>query len=165
VAYAYKIGKYEVTNAQYTAFLNAVDPSGANASGIYNSSMGSNARSGISFNVAAANGSKYTIKSNMGDKPVNYVSWYDAARFTNWLHNGQGAGSTETGACTLSGNTGIITKNVGATVWLPSEDEWYKAAYYQPSGAGGDADSSQRRSQTAATAVTAAGGRNFFCKP
>jgi formylglycine-generating enzyme required for sulfatase activity len=101
----------------------------------------------------------------MGDKPVNYVSWYDAARFTNWLHNGQGAGSTETGAYTLSGNTGIITKNVGATVWLPSEDEWCKAAYYQPSGAGGDADSSQRRSQTAATAVTAAGGRNFFCKP
>jgi formylglycine-generating enzyme required for sulfatase activity len=58
VAYAYKIGKYEVTNAQYTAFLNAVDPSGANASGIYNSRMGSNARGGISFNVAAANGSK-----------------------------------------------------------------------------------------------------------
>jgi formylglycine-generating enzyme len=68
------------------------------------------------------------------------VSWYDAARFTNWLHNGQGGGSTETGAYTLSGNTGIITKNVGATVWLPSEDEWYKAAYYQPSGAGGDTD-------------------------
>jgi formylglycine-generating enzyme required for sulfatase activity len=69
---------------------------------------------------------------------VNYVSWYDAARFANWLHNGQGSGSTETGAYTLSGNTGIITKNVGATVYLPSEDEWYKAAYYDPTaGAGG----------------------------
>jgi formylglycine-generating enzyme len=43
VAYAYKIGQYEVTNAQYTEFLNAVDPTGANANGIYNSSMGSNA--------------------------------------------------------------------------------------------------------------------------
>jgi formylglycine-generating enzyme required for sulfatase activity len=141
VAYAYKIGKYEVTNAQYTEFLNAVDPTGANANGIYNSSMGSNARGGISFNAGAASGSKYTIRTSMGDKPVNYVSWYDAARFTNWLHNGQGSGSTETGAYTLSGNTGIITKNVGATVWLPSEDEWYKAAYYQPSAAGGDTDS------------------------
>jgi formylglycine-generating enzyme required for sulfatase activity len=138
VAYAYKIGKYEVTNAQYTAFLNAVDPTGANANGIYNSNMGSNARGGISFNVAAANGAKYSAKTNMGDKPVNYVSWYDAARFTNWLHNGQGSGSTETGAYTLNGNTGLITKNVGATVWLPSEDEWYKAAYYDPTaGAGG----------------------------
>ena len=141
VAYAYKIGKYEVTNAQYTEFLNAVDPTGANANGIYNTNMGSNARGGITYTSGAASGSKYTIRTSMGDKPVNYVSWYDSARFTNWLHNGQGAGSTETGAYTLSGNTGIITKNVGATVWLPSEDEWYKAAFYQPSAAGGDADS------------------------
>jgi formylglycine-generating enzyme required for sulfatase activity len=146
VAYAYKIGQYEVTNAQYTAFLNAVNSDGSGVggigpNGIYNTLMGSDARGGISFNAGAANGSKYTIRTSMGDKPVNYVSWYDAARFTNWLHNGQGSGSTETGAYTLTGNTGIITKNVGATVWLPSEDEWYKAAYYQPSGAGGDTDS------------------------
>ncbi len=139
VAYAYQIGKYEVTNAQYADFLNAVDPGGANANGIYNTNMGSNARGGITYTSGAASGSKYTIRTSMGDKPVNYVSWYDSARFTNWLHNGQGAGSTETGAYTLSGNTGIITKNVGATVWLPSEDEWYKAAYYDPTpGASGN---------------------------
>ncbi len=132
VGYVYNIGKYEVTNSQYTAFLNAADPTGANANGIYNTTMGSNARGGITFTSGAASGSKYTIRTSMGDKPVNYVSWYDSARFTNWLHNGQGSGSTETGAYTLSGNTGIITKNVGATVWLPSEDEWYKAAYYDP---------------------------------
>jgi formylglycine-generating enzyme len=158
VAYDYKIGQYEVTNAQYTSFLNAVDPSGANANGIYNTNMGSNARGGISFNSGAANGMKYTIRSSMGDKPVNYVSWYDAARFANWLHNGQGAGSTETGAYTLNGNTGLITKNVGAAVWLPSEDEWYKAAYYQPSGAGGDADNYwtyATQSNTAPTVATA----------
>jgi formylglycine-generating enzyme required for sulfatase activity len=139
VAYTYQIGKYEVTNAQYTAFLNAVDATGANANGIYNTNMGSNASGGITFTSGAASGSKYTIRTSMGDKPVNYVSWYDSARFTNWLHNGQGAGSTETGAYTLSGNTGIIIKNVNATVWLPSENEWYKAAYYDPTvGAGGD---------------------------
>jgi formylglycine-generating enzyme required for sulfatase activity len=138
VAYAYQIGKYEVTNAQYTAFLNAADPSGANANGIYNINMGSNARGGITYTAGAASGAKYTIRTSMGDKPVNYVSWYDAARFANWLHNGQGSGSTETGAYTLSLNTGIITKNSGATVYLPSEDEWYKAAYYDPTpGAGG----------------------------
>jgi sulfatase modifying factor 1 len=138
VAYAYQIGKYEVTNAQYGEFLNAVDPGGANANGIYNDNMGSDGRGGITYTPGAASGAKYTIRSNMGDKPVNFVSWYDAARFTNWLGNGQGAGSTETGAYTLSGNTGIITKNVGATVYLPSEDEWYKAAYYDPTtGAGG----------------------------
>lgn len=139
VAYAYQIGKYEVTNAQYTEFLNKADPSGANANGIYNASMGSDARGGITYTSGAASGSKYTIRTNMGNKPVNFVSWYDSARFTNWVNNGQGAGSTETGAYTLSGNTGIITKNVGATVWLPSEDEWYKAAYYDPTpGASGN---------------------------
>jgi len=132
VDYAYQIGKYEVTNAQYTEFLNTADPSGANANGIYNSNMGSNARGGITFTSGAASGAKYTIRTSMGNKPVNYVSWYDAARFTNWMHNGQGSGSTETGAYTLTGNTGLSTKNVGATVWLPSENEWYKAAYYDP---------------------------------
>jgi formylglycine-generating enzyme len=138
VAYAYQIGKYEVTNGQYTEFLNAVDATGANANGIYNSSMGSDARGGITFTSGAADGMKDTIRSSMGDKPVNFVSWYDAARFTNWLHNGQGAGDTETGAYTLTLSTGLITKNVGANVWLPSEDEWYKAAYYDPTaGAGG----------------------------
>jgi formylglycine-generating enzyme required for sulfatase activity len=54
------------------------------------------------------------------------------------MMNGQGSGSTEVGAYTLTGNTGIITKNSGANVYLPSEDEWYKAAYYDPTpGAGG----------------------------
>jgi sulfatase modifying factor 1 len=138
VAYAYQIGKYEVTNAQYGAFLNAVDSSGANANGVYNSLMGSNSRGGITYTPDAVSGAKYTIRTSMGDKPVNFVSWYDSARFTNWMNNGQGTGSTETGAYTLSGNEGIITKNVGATVYIPSEDEWYKAAYYDPTpGAGG----------------------------
>jgi hypothetical protein len=110
VDHIYNIGKYEVTNAQYAAFLNAVDPAGANANGIYNGNMGSNIRGGITYTSGAASGSKYTVRANMGNKPVNYVSWYDAARFTNWMGNGQGAGSTETGSYTLTGNTGIILK-------------------------------------------------------
>jgi formylglycine-generating enzyme required for sulfatase activity len=158
VAYAYQIGKYEVTNAQYGEFLNAVDPGGANANDVYSTSMGSNDRGGITYTAGAASGAKYTIRSNMGDKPVNFVSWYDAARFTNWLGNGQGAGSTETGAYTLSGNTGLITKNVGATVYLPSEDEWYKAAYYDPTAGAGGGDNYwayATQSNTAPTVGTA----------
>ncbi len=140
VAYNYKIGKHEVTNGQYTEFLNTVDPTGTNPNEIYDPSMGSDARGGISFNATATNGEKYAIRTNMGDKPVNYVRWHDAARFTNWLNNGQGNATTESGAYTLIGNTGFSSRNSGpnVTVWLPSENEWYKAAYYDPTvGAGG----------------------------
>jgi formylglycine-generating enzyme required for sulfatase activity len=135
VADTYRIGKYEVTNAQYREFLNTVDPAGTNPNGIYNASMGSDERGGISFNSGAANGAKYSVKANMGNKPVNYVSWYDAARFANWMNNGQGAGSTETGAYTLSSGP-LPTRNTNSTIWLPSENEWYKAAYYDPSAGG-----------------------------
>ncbi len=137
VAYDYYIGKYEVTNAQYTEFLNNADPTGTNPNGIYNSSMGSDARGGITYTPGAANGAKYTTRSNMDNKPVNNVSWFDAARFVNWMGNGQGAGSTETGAYTLSGTSGAPLRNVGVTFSLPSVNEWYKAAYYDPTpGAG-----------------------------
>jgi formylglycine-generating enzyme required for sulfatase activity len=76
---------------------------------------------------------------------VTYVSWYDAARFSNWLSNGQPTGlqtvgTTESGSYTLTGNTGLISYNGTGLYRLPSESEWYKAAYYQPAAAGGDAD-------------------------
>ena len=141
VAYEYQIGKYEVTNAEYTAFLNAVDPEGANANDIYNTGMGSERSGGITYTAGSASGGKYTIKSNMGDRPVIYVSWYDGARFTNWMHNGQPLATassadpgTETGAYTLNGayENEVILKNPVAKYWIPSEDEWYKAAYYDP---------------------------------
>lgn len=137
VGHAYRIGKYEVTNSQYAAFLNNVDSSGANPNSIYHPGMGSDARGGINFSAGAPAGSKYSVKPNMGNKPVNYVSWYDAARFVNWLASEQGAGGTETGSYTMSGG-GVIYKNAGATIWIPTENEWYKAAFYDPTpGAGG----------------------------
>jgi formylglycine-generating enzyme required for sulfatase activity len=67
------------------------------------------------------------------DMPVNYVSWYDSLRFANWLHNGQPTGAqdnttTEDGAYDMSLGSSVVRK-AGATVFLSSEDEWYKAAY------------------------------------
>src|SRR5262249_36788583 len=80
-----------------------------------------------------------------------YVSWGDAARFANWLHNGQPTGpqnasTTEDGAYTLNGATSsaalmAITRNAGGRWFIPTENEWYKAAYYQPAAQGGDSDS------------------------
>jgi hypothetical protein len=42
----------------------------------------------------------YNAKPGREDMPVNFVSFYDALRFANWLHDGQGAGDTETGTYT-----------------------------------------------------------------
>ena len=124
VDHAYWIGKYEVTNAQYAEFLNAKGQS--NDNGIYNSSMAS-----YGITQSGSSGSySYTVTSALANRPVVFVSWFDAARFANWMMNGQGNASMETGAYTLNGATsGIILANAGAKVYIPSENEWYKAAY------------------------------------
>jgi formylglycine-generating enzyme len=138
VPYAYNIGTYDVTNSQYVAFLNSNDPTGANPLALFNSYMSAPLFGGITYNSGAASGSKYSVIGSSGQNPVNDVTWYDAIRFANWLDNGQVPGMTETGAYTLLGGTptptnGLsITRNAGATVFLPSENEWYKAAYYNP---------------------------------
>ena len=68
------------------------------------------------------------MKSGFANKPVNYVSFYDSLRFSNWLNNGQGSGDTETGAYTLLGGTATpsngptVTRNAGAND-LPHQRE------------------------------------------
>ena len=62
VAYTYRIAKHEVTNSQYTEFLNAVDAMGTNPNSVYDNAMGSQTRGGIAFDNAAANGAKYSPK-------------------------------------------------------------------------------------------------------
>ena len=70
----------------------------------------------------------YRVTADWANRPVNYVSYWDAARFCNWLHNGQGNGDTETGAYTLNGYNGTggpgIVRNRLAKWFLPSENEW-----------------------------------------
>ena len=148
VAYDYAISKTEVTNAQYTEFLNSVAT--IDQYGLYNTNMDSSTRAGITRNGSPGSYS-YAVKADAieqgpggtnytyADKPVLYVSWYDSVRFTNWMHNGQGSSDTEAGAYSLLGGTAApsngpsVTRNTDATYWLPSEDEWYKAAYHDAS--------------------------------
>jgi hypothetical protein len=147
VAYDYRIGTTEVTVGQYTDFLNAVAATDTYA--LYNTSMDTDfnirgiSRSGVSGSYT------YSVIGSAA-LPVTYVSWGDAARFSNWLHNGQPTGAqnastTEDGAYTLNGATSqaalsAVTRKAGATWFIPNESEWYKAAYHQPAAQGGDAD-------------------------
>src|SRR5215471_7227101 len=107
VGYNYSIGKYDVTVGQYTAFLNAV--AATDTYGLYNPSMATDLNiAGIARSGSSGGYSYSTIGSP--NHPITYVSWGDAARFANWLHNGQPAGAqdattTEDGAYTLNGAT------------------------------------------------------------
>jgi sulfatase modifying factor 1 len=137
VSYNYNIGKYEVTAGQYTTFLNA--KAKTDTYGLYNTYMADTGFRGCNIQRTGSAGSyTYTVASDWANKPVNYVSYWDACRFANWLGNGQGNGDTETGAYTLGGYNGpdgrTIQRNTGWTWAVTSEDEWYKAAYYKGGG-------------------------------
>ena len=125
--------KSEITNAQYVELPNSV----ANQSDPF--ALYSPPMSGIAFPLVPIGFERfYELRAGFANKPVNQVSFYDALRFINWMHNGQGNGDTETGAYTLFGGTptpsGFLF-NSGASFFLPSENEWYKAAYYDPATA------------------------------
>lgn len=144
VATNFAISQFEITNDQYARFLNSV-ATDSDPNGLWDVLMGGDPRGGINrFNAVAP--FKYAARTNMAGKPVCFVSWADAARFCNWLHNGQPGGpqgptTTETGAYTMpgGGGPGPVARNPGAKWYLPNENEWYKAAYHDPVNAGADA--------------------------
>src|SRR5262249_23056742 len=135
VDHVYQIGKYEVTAGQYTEFLNAVAK--ADPNGLYSTKMGDPAGS-LGANIQRPGSSpnfSYTVAADWANRPVNYVSFWDAARFTNWLYNGQPAGAqdlgtTEGGAYHDVGDQTLFGRNLDAKFFIPTEDEWYKAAYH-----------------------------------
>jgi len=135
VDHPYLIGKYEVSNAQYREFLNTKAAVG-DPYGLYNPDMATD-HGGIERNGAgtALNPWVYTPKGGdpiWDSRPVNFVSFWDAARFANWLNNGQGNSDTESGAYQHLDDLGSFARQPGAKIFLPTEDEWYKAAYYDP---------------------------------
>ncbi len=89
-----------------------------------------------------ANDRNDSITSTIFVEAIFAVTWGDAARFANWLTNNQpvgaeGNGTTETGSYTLNGATSnaalnAVTRNANADYVIPTENEWYKAAYYNP---------------------------------
>jgi sulfatase modifying factor 1 len=151
VDYSYQIGKFEITSGQYASFLNAVAKT--DTYGLYNPYMGyagDPAYGGCNIKRTGASGNyTYSVPADWANRPVYYVSWGDAARFVNWLANGQPTGAqnlstTEDGSYYLNGaitNQALIavTRKSNAKWFIPTSNEWYKAAYYdpnKPSGAG-----------------------------
>jgi formylglycine-generating enzyme required for sulfatase activity len=119
VDYVYQIGKYEVTNAQWYDFVSAAGAPTGNPSNAYDESA-------------------FWTGDNI---PATYVSWLEAAQFCNYLTSGD----KSQGAYQFSGNNsnagdfeGInrdsAVSTYGIIYVLPTEDEWYKAAYYTGTG-------------------------------
>lgn len=90
---------------------------------------------------------------NVGTHPATGVSWNEAARFVNWLNTSTGHQAAykfalQPGDAGYDANANINLwtvadagydsanpyRNALAYYFLPSEDEWYKAAYYSGSG-------------------------------
>jgi formylglycine-generating enzyme required for sulfatase activity len=146
VDHVFAIGKYEVTSGQYTAFLNAVAATDPYL--LYDTRMWTHAQ-GCKIERTGASGSyAYSVAPDQANRPVNFISWGDAARFVNWLHNGQPAGApgpatTEDGSYFLDGKMSdfeleSVVREPDATWVIPTEDEWYKAAYHKNDGVTGN---------------------------
>ena len=121
VDYTYRIGKYEVINAQWDAFISGAGVPSGNPSHAY----------GLAAYFEGAN------------VPTNNVSWYAAAQFCNYLTSGD----KSKGAYLFSGDNAdagdflgidrsLAVSTYGIAYVIPTEDEWYKAAYYKPDGSG-----------------------------
>ena len=145
VAYSYRIGEYDITAAQYCQFLNAVAAT-ADPNNLWVSNMSSDASGGINCSTGAG-GYTYAVKAGQANNPAIYVTYYDALRFANWLNNGQGGGSTETGSYALSGSGPAWTVTTPSAAqraswaasyglhWVvPDSNELYKSDFYKGGG-------------------------------
>jgi formylglycine-generating enzyme required for sulfatase activity len=117
VPYEYRAGKYEISQLQITK---------ATQIGMANVSAG--------------------MWSN--NQPAANISWYEAAAFVNFLNTNSGKTAaydltfsnsqwsislqSSSNAWTAGGTN--LYRNKNAFYFLPSENEWYKAAYYNPAG-------------------------------
>jgi hypothetical protein len=151
VASEYAIARTSITIEQYVTFLNAV--ARADRHGLYDTSMSTDlAVAGIAW-VGRPGCYSYSVMNNDGSaakRPITYVSWFEAARFANWMANDQPFGrqnsrTTENGGYNLaksSGGKAVPRNAINAdtravpTFFISTENEWYKAAYFTPDKGG-----------------------------
>ena len=136
VDHLFRMSKTELTVGQWAAFVRAYgphaeDPFDPELTGWY------------IWGERRGDQIVYEVEEGFERHPAQ-MSWRMAARFCNWMHNGQsgGAWAFESGAYDTSTFTrnddgppyfnDQETRSPGARYWIPSMDEWMKAAYYDP---------------------------------
>jgi formylglycine-generating enzyme required for sulfatase activity len=163
VQYPYGIGQLEITVEQWVAFLNTADPTGRDRHDLYDPTESASAwpkYGQIDKSRRAADGQHYSVSyPEWADKPYGFANFLRAARFVNSLFNGRLVSKNASSA----GGFDVVDYRVrlsprssrgmydlphsnrdGATrarkrgFVVPSQDEWIKAAYYDPTGGGTD---------------------------
>lgn len=134
VDYQYRMGRYEVTNAQWAAFYDAVfqvRSTGQTVPFVQNPSF---------YSFAVSNGHYISAPGHEMD-PVGGISWRTAAIYCNWLHNDQsltraafmnGAYDVSTFGYNAVTFTDQATHNPGARFWIPTYNEMIHAGFYDP---------------------------------
>ena len=137
VPWQYKIGQTEVTTGQWMEFYNT----------FYGRAPGLNTPASWGA-VATGNPNvpfRLSTQPSASLWPVSGVTWRTSAMFCNWLHNDKRTdiGAIQNGAYDIStfGNVGNVftdqrQHNPDARYWIPTLDEWLKAAYYDPNYGG-----------------------------
>jgi hypothetical protein len=158
VSYTYGIGEYETTVSQYVTFLNTADREGRNLHSLYADNMSPTVwpqYGSVAYSSSASAGQHYSVAyPEWAQKPFNFGDFTRGARFANSLTNGtvlskkqETSGGftydeyqvrlspkTEQGMYDMTTETPTRTKTTGFVI--SSNDEWIKAAYYDPKGGG-----------------------------
>ncbi len=163
VKYAFNVGEMEVTTSQWVTFLNTADPMGLNRHHLWDAAESSSVwpkYGSVNRNMKAAPGQRYYVASpGWANRPYNSADFSRAARFINSMQNGKLVSkktkvvttvngtalkttsytvrlspNTETGMYTMSNRK--ATRNSTKGFALTSQDEWIKAAYFDPKGGG-----------------------------
>jgi hypothetical protein len=159
VNYTYGIGEFETTVSQYVTFLNTVDPDGKNPHQLYFDHMSPTVwpqYGSVRYTSGAgARGKHYSVAyPEWANKPFNFADFRRAARFVNSLTNGtvlsqtkstsrgfryvaytvRLSPQTERGMYDMTNQAATRSRSSGFV--LASNDEWVKAAYYDPKHGG-----------------------------
>lgn len=135
VDYIYRIATAEVTTGQYLEFVNAYAP--------YHTGFAEDINFTGRFIRATSLGSvpTYGVDPQYENVAAD-MSWYFAARYVNWLSSGKAThrDAFEQGVYDASTFTQLpdgtwpvpASRSPNAAVWIPTRDEWIKAAHYDP---------------------------------
>lgn len=148
VGYEYKIGKFEVTSAQWAEFFSAAydRPVGDTIPHLIPPDFWGGIPT-TPTHTENPNARRWTTTPQTAMIPTGDISWRMAAIYCNWLHNGKATnreaflnGAYDVSTFGYQGTvfTDQLTHNADARYWIPTWDEWLKAAHYDPTKQNGD---------------------------